>query len=246
MDVASVELPVLVGLLDAVEEAPTLLVLGQVQEQLDDAVALVAEVALPVVDLAEAPVPDITFARARRQLLVGQDLRVDADHEDLLVVGAVEDTDVAAGWQPARIAPQVVVVELLGRGHLEGVDLDALRVDTAHDVADGAVLAGSIDGLDDHQQAVGVLGGQARLVLGQQLDALGQELLGLILAPRTHAGWVEVPGQPHAPTRLDAEGPDELGDALRPQLRHRWIPLLVNGIDETPLAARRTASACDL
>ena len=40
---------------------------------------------------------------------------MDADDEDLLVVGAVEDPDVAALRQPPRVAPQVVVVELLGR-----------------------------------------------------------------------------------------------------------------------------------
>ena len=37
---------------------------------------------------------------------------MDPDDEDLLVVGAVEDADVAALGQLLLVAPQVVVVEL--------------------------------------------------------------------------------------------------------------------------------------
>ena len=156
--------------------------LREVQEDLDDAVAVVGQVALPVVDLAEAALPDVALAGAGWQLLAGQDLRVHAHHEHLLVVGAVEDADVAARRQATGIAPQVVVVELLRRGHLEAVHLHALRVDAAHDVADGAVLAGRVHGLEADQQRIGVLRRQPLLVLGQQLHASGQDVLRLVLA----------------------------------------------------------------
>ena len=63
------------GLVDAGQEPATLLLLADVEEDLDEAVALVGQVALPVVDLAEAPLPDAALLELRRQLLVGQDLR---------------------------------------------------------------------------------------------------------------------------------------------------------------------------
>ena len=78
-----------------------------------------------------------------------------AHHEHLLVVGAVEDADLAPRRQALGVAPQVVVVELLGRGHLEAVHRHALRVDAAHHVADRAVLAGGVERLqhDEHAPA---------------------------------------------------------------------------------------------
>ena len=97
---------------------------------------------------------------------------MDPDDQDLLVVGAVEDADVAALGQLALVAPQVVVVEVLARGHLEAADLDALRVDPAHDVADRPVLAGRVHRLEDHDDAVGVLGREPHLVLGEELASL--------------------------------------------------------------------------
>ena len=97
------------------EEPAALLLLADVEEELDDPEALVGEVALPVVDLAEAAVPDAPVLELGRELLAGEDLRVDPDDEHLLVVGAVEDADVAALRQLLRVAPEVVVVELLGR-----------------------------------------------------------------------------------------------------------------------------------
>ena len=48
--------------------------------------------------------------------------------------------------------PEEVMVELLGRGLLERGDLAALRVHPGHDVLDGAVLAGGVHGLEDHEE----------------------------------------------------------------------------------------------
>ena len=87
----------------------------------------------------------------RRELLLGQEFRMHAHHERLLVVAAVEDADVAAVGQHLHAAPEIVVVEILGGGRLEGDDLAALRVDAGHDVLDGAVLAGGVHGLEDEQ-----------------------------------------------------------------------------------------------
>ena len=176
LDVRGRELPVVVGQVDAPQEADALLLLGEVEEQLHDGEPVVGEVALPVVDVAVALLPDVPPARLPGQLLVLEDLGVHAHHEDLLVVGAVEDADLAAARQVGGEAPQVVVVELQGRGRLVGVHGDALRVHAAHDVADGAVLAGGVERLQHDDDAVGVLRRQPLLVLAQQLDALRQEL----------------------------------------------------------------------
>ena len=92
---------------------------------------------------------------------------MDPDDEDLLVVGTVEDPDVASPRQPLGVAPQVVVIELLGGGDLEAVNRDALRVHAAHDVPNRAVLPGSVKRLDADEHAPRVLGSETGLVLGE-------------------------------------------------------------------------------
>ena len=59
------ELPVLLRQVDALEEPDPLLLLGQVQEQLDDLEPVVGEVALPVVDLPVPAPPDVLALRPR-------------------------------------------------------------------------------------------------------------------------------------------------------------------------------------
>ena len=130
--------------------------------------AVLDEEALPVVDLAVAALPDVVAPRARRELLALEDLRVDAHDEDVLVVRPVEDRDLAARRQLLRVAPEVVVVELLRRRRPEAVDDDALRVHAAHHVPDRAVLAARVERLEHHEHAVGVLCGEPRLVVGEE------------------------------------------------------------------------------
>jgi hypothetical protein len=146
---------------------------------------------------------------------------VDPDDQDLLVIGAIEDADVPVGWQLLGIPPQIVVIELGRRRDLERMDLDALRIDPAHDVADRPVLAGRIHRLQDDEEALVVLGGEAALVLGEHLDAGLQEALRLValdLAVRTR---VEIAAQPDLRAGLDPEWLDERCDPLRPDPRHR-------------------------
>ena len=70
---------------------------------------------------------------------------------------------------------------------------DALGVHPAHDVTDGAVLAGGVEGLEHHQHAVGVLGGQPGLVFGDQLDAPLEKLETVLLLDEARfEGGVEV------------------------------------------------------
>ena len=116
----------------------------------------------------------MTVAVAAWKSLEVEVLGVHAHHENLLVVGAVEDSDLTARREPARVAPQVVVVELLDRRHLEAVDGHALRVHPAHHVADRSVLARSVERLEHHENTPHVLRGEARLVLGEHLHPLGE------------------------------------------------------------------------
>ena len=110
------------------------------------------------------------------------------------------------------------------------MDLDALRIDAAHDMPDGAVLACRVHRLEDDDDAVGVLGSQTHLVLGEQLDALCKELFQLRLADRVgpeSEGRIEVSGQAHPASGLDAEAGRDFADELRSQIWHvgpPWVP----------------------
>ena len=59
--------------------------------------------------------------------------------------------------------------------------LAALRIDARHDVLDRAVLAGRVHGLKDQQHRPAVLRVEPLLQLGQALDPLRQQVLGLVL-----------------------------------------------------------------
>ena len=111
-----------------------------------------------------------------------------ADDEHLLVVGAVEDADVAARGQTHRGAPQEVVVDLVRRRNLERVHLAALRVDAGHDVLDGAVLARRVHRLEDDEERPTVVGVEARLQVSEQFHAARQELARLLLLEVQPAG----------------------------------------------------------
>src|ERR1700730_13390835 len=118
--------------------------------------------------------------------------------EDLFVVGSIEDADPAAFWESTLIAPEEVVIELLGGGLLEVMDVHAFGVETTHDMLDRAVLAGRVEALEDEQHPDGALGRESVLVVGKKADALGKPGTGLRLAAQPVGGaGVEVSAQPH-------------------------------------------------
>src|SRR6185503_19284688 len=84
------------------------------------------------------------------------------------------------GKAPAG-APEVVVVELLGRRLLEGEHLAPLGIHARHHVLDGAVLAGGVHGLEDQEQRPAVVRVEPLLQIAQALDALDEALLGVLL-----------------------------------------------------------------
>src|ERR1700756_3823625 len=103
--------------------------------------AVVDQVALPVVDLPVPAVPDVAFHCPRGPPLPAEQVLMHPDDEHLLVVGPVEDADPAPPGQRALVTPEKVVVQFFGGGLFEGTAGARLRVDTAHHVLDGAVVA---------------------------------------------------------------------------------------------------------
>src|SRR5204862_8177943 len=87
-----------------------------------------------------------------RQILRLQNSGVNADDQNLFVMRAVEDANLAAFGQRLLTSPKEIVIELFGRRLFERHDMTALRINSAHHVLDGAVLAGRIHRLEDYQQ----------------------------------------------------------------------------------------------
>ena len=90
--------------------------------------------------------------------MVRNNFRVHFADQDFLVIGAVENTNMPAPGHRHRGTPQKVVIEFGFAWALEGSDLDAVWIDTAEYRTDGAILAGCVQGLEDYQQAVAVVG----------------------------------------------------------------------------------------
>ena len=79
-----------------------------------------------------------------RQPLAVQNFRMDSNDQRFLAIGTIEHADPAAFRQSARGAPQKIMVQFLGTGMGEAEHLASLGIDTGHDMADGAVLAGRV------------------------------------------------------------------------------------------------------
>ena len=122
----------------------------------------------------------------------------DANRDDVLVVGAVEDPDDAGVGEAPPDPPQEVVAAFLGSRRAERGDAHPLRIHLTHDVADRASLAGRVEALQHEQHAActarAPLGEQPFLEIG---EPRGQLLLRL---PRRRLAALE----PRGGTRVDA------------------------------------------
>src|SRR2546423_15645613 len=97
------------------------------------------------------------------QLLARQHFRMDAHHNHLFIIRAVENADSPAGRQADRRTPEEVMIELVRARRLERMNLAALRIDAAHHVLDDAVLAGGVHALQHYEQRPLVLSVKALL-----------------------------------------------------------------------------------
>src|SRR3984885_13627980 len=216
------ELPVPIRMVDALEEPLGLLPPGYVQHDLDNANAAVGQVPFPVVDLPVAPLPD--FFPGAGHPFRGQQLRMHPDDEHLLVVGAVEDADPAPPGQSALVPPEEIVVQLLGGGLFEGTDLHRLRVDAAHHVLDGAVLAGRVESLQHQEHAVRVLRGEPVLILGEEIHAVGKQAGGLLTGYLAGIARMVITAQPDGAARRHHERLDEVGHEAKTFVHSPTMP----------------------
>src|SRR3954447_3248148 len=137
-----VVLPVLGGVAEAGDQPRALLLARDVQVALDDPRAALGELALEAVDGVVAAGP---------RALVGE--LADAHREHVLVVRAVEDTELTGARELLPDPPQEVVAQLLRRRAPEARGVHAGRVARPDDMADGAALAGGVEPLQHQQQA---------------------------------------------------------------------------------------------
>jgi hypothetical protein len=96
----------------------------------------------------------LLIARVLRKVLCVQELWVNARDEDFFILRAIENADSAAFPQPARGAPQKVVLELLRARLFEAVDFAAFGVHAGHDVSNRAILARGVHALKDEQHRI--------------------------------------------------------------------------------------------
>src|SRR6516164_7556701 len=182
------ELPVLVGFVEPLEESFLLLAARDVQEELEHDQSLMAQVPFEMRDVGKPLLPDVLACAGSGQLLLLEDVLVHSHDQDLLVVRAIENADVAALGQATGMPPEKVVIEILRRGLFEGKNLATLRVDTRHHVLDGAVLPDGVHGLKDQQQRPAVLRIKQFLLLGQPVLTAVEELGSLALVQLQPAG----------------------------------------------------------
>ena len=142
------------------------------KKNLDDMEAILPQIALPVLDLPVAGIPDIFIDQILRQLVLFDEV-MHAGHDDILIVVTVEDADIPAARQRAIDTPHVVVVLFFTVRLLEGNDMDAIRIQMREDVLDRPVLACRIHRLQDDDEPIGTL----------CIELCLQEILRLILSP---------------------------------------------------------------
>jgi hypothetical protein len=87
-----------------------------------------------------------------RQRLVLQDFRMHADHQHFFVIRTVENPDPPALRQATIGAPEKIMRQFRAARLLKTENLTSLRIQSGHDVFDGAVLAGRIHGLKNNEQ----------------------------------------------------------------------------------------------
>jgi hypothetical protein len=138
------------------QKSLALLLLGDVQEDLEDVDAVLGQVPLVIVDLAAAVLPQ-ALRRLRREPLVFELVGVNALADHVLIVGAVEDAHLSARRQRRADPPEVVVSGLLLGHLLELLELTSAHVEARQREGDRLVLAGGVHTLQQEQQSVGAV-----------------------------------------------------------------------------------------
>src|SRR5713101_3846103 len=99
------------------------------------------QVVLESHDGAVAIFPEgIQVVHLLRKPLIAEKFRVHANHQDLLIVRAIENPDPAALGKPASRAPEKIILLFLSTWLFETGDFTDLRIDARHYMADGPFL----------------------------------------------------------------------------------------------------------
>ena len=155
------QLPALVRVVPAGEEAPLLLVLVDVEPEFHEQGPVGGQLCLEFADFRVGSAP----CRHRREAF-------DALHQDPAVPAPVEDRDASVLRETAPEAPEVVVPALLVGRRRDAVDPVAARVQRRDGPPDGSALAAGVPSLedeDDRQPAPQALGGEPVEVTAQAL-----------------------------------------------------------------------------
>jgi hypothetical protein len=163
------ELPVFFLVVDTGLEAAGLLFARDVKVELKNEHVVVGKHALELVDIFKALIDDVN----------GDDF-VDSGPQDVLVVGAVEDADHAAGRDLLVDSPEEVVAGLEGRGDFELGDVAALGIYAREDVADGAIFACGVHTLEDDEEGLGLAGVEDVLKIRQLAAVFGEGRFGCV------------------------------------------------------------------
>jgi len=120
LDVGKAQLPVLLRIVDALQKTFPLRLLLQMEEEFDDAGAVLVEVPFQVHDGTVATVPQgLVAGWGTGDALAAEQLGMGPDDQHLLVIESVEDADPPALGQVAGGAPEKVVLQLGGLGCLK-------------------------------------------------------------------------------------------------------------------------------
>src|SRR5262249_7381178 len=134
------DLPTPRRILEARLEARELLVGTDMKVELQDRRVVARQHRFEVVDLFKALRPDRMV-----------DELVHARHEDVLVIGSIEDRYLAFGGRMLVGAPKEIVRGFVFARLLECENAYPLRVHAAEDVANDAVFAGRVERLQDDE-----------------------------------------------------------------------------------------------
>ena len=106
---------------------------------------------------------------------------MDADDQDLFIIGSVENADPTALRQIAGRSPEKIVFQFGGAGMLEAEDLATLRIHPGHHVPDRSVLSRRVHRLKDQQDGVTIGRIVKLLERAQSGDMIFQEFAIILL-----------------------------------------------------------------
>src|SRR5262249_23223175 len=109
------ELPILFGPVQALEKSLLLFLPRHVEKELANQRAVSGQIALEIADVPAAVLPQaLRLQQFGRHFLMLQELAMHAHHDQLLVVGAVEDANPPTLRERLGAPPEVVVIDVFG------------------------------------------------------------------------------------------------------------------------------------